>query len=80
MNSLAASLGAALDPDKLEHLAELPVGLFDLIPAAVYLCGLNGTVAAYNVRAVEFWGVNRIRPIRPTASAPRDGCSTSTEA
>ena len=39
-----------------ESLLALPDQLWDLLPAAVYVCDSDGTIRRFNRRAVELWG------------------------
>ncbi len=42
------------DPD--EHLLDLTDSLWDLLPAAIYVCNRDGQIVRYNSRAGELWG------------------------
>jgi PAS domain S-box-containing protein len=55
---LDESLGVARPPlDTLdEHVLDLQDRLWDLLPAAAYVCDADGTIRRFNRRAAELWG------------------------
>jgi PAS domain S-box-containing protein len=42
--------------EKIQRSEERYRTLFDLVPVAVYVCDVDGTIQQYNRRAVELWG------------------------
>jgi PAS domain S-box-containing protein len=58
MSDFAVVSGAAyLPPDGVkESLLDLPDQLWDLLPAAVYVCDSDGIIRRFNRRAAELWG------------------------
>ena len=43
-------------PSSTPSLPRIADSIFDLIPAAVYVCDRNGVIVKYNRRAAELWG------------------------
>jgi PAS domain S-box-containing protein len=58
MNSLSATLGAVPGPDDVpnQDVLDLPEGVLDMLPVAVYVCDQSGRLVRYNRRAAELWG------------------------
>jgi PAS domain S-box-containing protein len=52
----AVAAGVVLDMRDGEQTFELPGGLFEQLPFAVYVCDRDGLVLRYNGRAAELWG------------------------
>ncbi len=57
MTHVRAEAEVRLTGDVLdEHLLDLPDPLWDLLPAAVYVCARDGQILRYNRRAIDLWG------------------------